>query len=170
MASYKTYYKGDDIIIPFKAWKDIEKTQAIDLDSETVEIQAEVYTSPNDKKTFWKNAGTGRTLLHKVSATEYDIILDSSVTALMKQSLIVVKLIFTFTNTKLSDSKQDLTVSLVYGELTSNKTSNSLTSVVKTSEGDTINIVFTGLDINAEIIFTELGDGDEIEDGNYLQD
>lgn len=149
--AYKNYYKGDDIIIPFKAWQDVEKTQAINLDTETLEIKAEVYTAPGDIKTFWKNAGTGRTLLHKVSTTEYNIILDSSVTALMKQSLIVVKFTFTFTNSKLADSKQEVTVSLVYGELTTNKTGGNILDITKTLEGDTINIVFIGLETSNNV-------------------
>lgn len=100
-------YQGEDIAFSVKIYKDINKTELVNLD-DVSEIVIYIYTDGCKKAMFSKTAKEGYIQLNRTTSTEYAGIVDSSLSKLIAPGALFLEINIAESETDISDGKWNI--------------------------------------------------------------
>lgn len=109
-------YQGEDIAFSVKIYKDINKTELVNL-NDVSEIVIYIYTDGCKKAIFSKTSRAGYSQLRKASENEYYGIIDSSISKLMSPGTITLEINIAETDTDLVNDNWNFIEKTIIGRL-----------------------------------------------------
>lgn len=100
-------YQGEDIAFSVKIYKDVSKTELVNLD-DVSEIVIYIYTDGCKKAMFSKTSKVGYIQLNRTTSTEYAGIVDSSLSKLIAPGVLFLEINIAESETDISDGKWNI--------------------------------------------------------------